>query len=649
MDYDFGGTSPDPYGGGSIHLVCDHCGTSDNYTTDDADDGQFTCRTCSAVHTTQATAADPHDFPATGNISVRRVATQPTPKLGARTPAPYLRTPQAAPVPATAAFDDFTELSEPRDFVSGSGTCGEPEDLAVQVRWRYVRGLQVILQRQLEVLVERHQVGAFVCAVAGIVWVRWVAASRVFDGIWARQVLEDHKAVGRQKCYDDKKPDEMKYEWDDDMSLQRKDRHKLEFAFLRSLRMMLPVYSTLAVCFLACHIAREAILPSDIYRWAMEGNIPYVAAFTEVDRFLGSSFQDCPLDARQLFRPVRVIGAWQLEAAAGSIAQRVALRLPSVNFYAIAQRCLKDLLLPIDRILPHACQIYEWAMPAELWLSSNPARVPTRVCVMAILIVALRLLYNINGQGIWEKICEEGRNPSESHYDANSSTSRKLEASNSEEFGTRELLCAISVAYDKINTSHDYSSDLRSYLKYCKEVVFAGITSSDEQTHLIEIFWDMYKAREDDNIEDHVKSQSHSMADIPITNGVRKHYRDGAFVKASSFSASSGHDAMQMLKSEMQDHGFHYMPPRKPRKSDGYLRYRRRRLSGGFIFVAHADYYLLLRAFAKLAEIDIRIMHISVLKLEKRLACIEERIERSLNTLHNFSTGTVDELRSVSD
>ena len=41
-------------------------------------------------------------------------------------------------------------------------------------------------------------------------------------------------------------------------------------------------------------------------------------------------------------------------------------------------------------------------MPAELWLSSNPGRVPSRVCVMAILIVALRVLYGINGQGIWE-------------------------------------------------------------------------------------------------------------------------------------------------------------------------------------------------------------------------------------------------------
>lgn len=201
MEYNLGGASPDPYsgGGGSIHLVCDHCGTRDNYNADDADDGQFTCRTCSAVHTTQATAADPHDFPATGNISVRRVATQPTPKLGARTPAPYLRTPQAAPLPAAAAFDDFTELSEPRDFAPGSGTWGEPEDLAVRIRWRYVRGLQVILQRQLEVLVERHQVGAVVCAFAGVVWVRWVAASRVFDRTWAHQVLEDHKAAGREK------------------------------------------------------------------------------------------------------------------------------------------------------------------------------------------------------------------------------------------------------------------------------------------------------------------------------------------------------------------------------------------------------------------------------------------------------------------
>uniref|UniRef100_A0A0A9DPV2 Rrn7/TAF1B N-terminal cyclin domain-containing protein n=1 Tax=Arundo donax TaxID=35708 RepID=A0A0A9DPV2_ARUDO len=658
MDYNPGGASPDHNGGscGTIHLVCEYCSTGDDYEPEDAEEGFFTCRQCSAIHTsTQATATDPNDFPVAGNTSVRRVATQPTPASKLRTPAPYL-TPHSAATPAPAyapAFDDFAEPNEPRDFAPGAEAWGEPENLVSRVRWRYVLGLQVILQRQLEVLVEQHRVGALVCGVAGTVWVRWVAASKVFDGMWARKVLAEHEAAERYMRFssgDDKKSDDVKYEWEDDILPQRKERRRVEFAFLRSLRMMLPVYSTLAVCFLAFHIAREAILPSDIYRWAMEGKIPYVAAFTEVDRLLGCSLQvqDCPLDARQLFRPVRVIGAWQLEVAAGSIAQRVGLRLPSVNFYAIAQRCLKDMSLPIDRILPHACRIYEWALPAELWLSSNPARIPTRVCVMAILIVAIRVLYNINGQGIWEKICEGRRNAGGSDPDTKSAPVINPDGSNSEEFGMRELLCTVAAAYDKINDEHDYSSDLRSYLKYCKEVIFTGITFSAEEEHLMEIFCDMYKGREDENPKEQVKSQSQGIEEMTTTNGVNKRYRDGTFVEGSCVFASSGHDAMQMIKSEMQDHGFQYMPPRKPRKSDGYLRYKRRRLTGGFVYVAHADYYMLLRAFAKLAEVDVRIMHTSVLKLERRLSCIEERIDRSLNTLQNLSSKTQDELRPVS-
>ena len=40
------------------------------------------------------------------------------------------------------------------------------------------------------------------------------------------------------------------------------------------------------------------------------------------------------------------------------------------------------------------------------------------------------------------------------------------------------------------------TSDLISILKYYKEVSFTVITSSTEEEHLAEIFWDMYKARE---------------------------------------------------------------------------------------------------------------------------------------------------------
>jgi hypothetical protein len=143
----------------------------------------------------QATAADPHDFPTNGNIYVRRVTTQPTPKLGTRTPASYTRTPQAA-----AAFNDFAEPSEPRDFAPSGSVWGEPKDLAARVRLCYVQGLQVILQWQLEALVEQHRVVALVCAVAGPLWVRWVATSKVCDKTWVRQALVDHEATGREKC-----------------------------------------------------------------------------------------------------------------------------------------------------------------------------------------------------------------------------------------------------------------------------------------------------------------------------------------------------------------------------------------------------------------------------------------------------------------
>ncbi|KAM3317497.1 hypothetical protein ACQJBY_035282 [Aegilops geniculata] len=622
---DEGGASPSHHGGGggSIRLEC-RCGFKDDYSLDDTEDGRFYCGRCYGDLDTQATAVDHADFQTPGNMSFHRVS-QPT-KTPTLRPTQTLTTPSNPP--AAPPFDE--EIDEPLDFVPGADPCGEPEELGTRVRRRYVEGLQVILHQQLQVLVERYRVSALVCGVAGTVWLRWVAASKVFDGMWVRKVLAEDEATRRPKrsaSGGEQTTQEVKCEWANEAS-PRKDRRRVEFIYLRSLRTMLPLYSTLSVCFLACHIAREAVLPTGIYRWAMEGKLPYVAAFTEVDKLLGSPLKHCPLNARQLFRPVRVIGAWQLEAAAGFIAQRIGLQLPSVNFYAIAHRYLDELSLPVERILPHACRIYEWAMPPELWLSSNPARVPTRVCVMAILIVALRVQYNINGQGVWEEICEAARNAGGSDRDADLSPSMKLDGGTSEEFGTRELLWTLVDAYDKIDVAHDYSKDLHSYLRYCKDVVFPGIACSVEEEHLIEIFQDLYKGGEGEN------SKAHT------TNGVNKRGRDGTFVGARCFSASSSSSSsssgIQSIKSEMEDHGFYYMPPRKWPRSYGYLHYRRKTMTGRLICAGHADYYLLLRPFAKLAEVDIRVMHASVLKLERRLGWIEERIGRSLDALQNL-------------
>uniref|UniRef100_J3M659 Rrn7/TAF1B N-terminal cyclin domain-containing protein n=1 Tax=Oryza brachyantha TaxID=4533 RepID=J3M659_ORYBR len=541
-------------------------------------------------------------------------------------------------------MDELGEPSEPRDFAPGADTWGQPDGLAAQVRWRYVRGLQVILQRQLEALVERHRVGSLVAGLAGTIWLRWVAASKVFDEMWAQNVLANAAATESQMptaCEDDHNTLDLKFVL---KTNARKNQCRVEFLFLRSLRTMLPVYSTLAVCFLACHIARETILPTDIYRWVMEAKLPYMAVFTEVDRLLGSSVNHCSLDSRQLFRPTRVIGAWQLEAAAGSIAERIGLLLPSVNFYSIAQRFLKVLSLPIEKILPHACRIYEWAMPAELWLSSNPARVPTRICVMAILIVSLRVLYGINGQGIWESIAQtETADGSDSEGSPPHSLKPDNSSNEHKEFDARELLCTLATSHDKIDVGHDYSKELHSYLKYCKEVIFTGITFSLEEEHIVDIFWDMYKGKEVMILDENAKL---SQEEMRTTNGVNKRCRDGTFADAKCFSAPPRNSALQSIKSEMEENGFCYMPPRKRLFSDGYLHYRRKVLYGSLNYVVHADYYILLRSFAKLAEVDVRILHNGVLKLERRLALIEERIGRSLNTLQNLHGEASDELVS---
>ena len=171
----------------------------------------------------------------------------------------------------------------------------------------------------------------------------------------------------------------------------------------RSLRKRIPLSCSLGVSFLACHIAREAILPTDIVKWSLEGKVPYFAAFVEIEKCIGRPSSACPISSRIMFGPSQALPFQKLESLAAIIAQSIGLDLPPVNFYAIASRYLQKLCLPTEKILPHACRISEWSMPPGLWLSTNELRLPTRVCVMSILIVAIRILYNIHGFGVWEK------------------------------------------------------------------------------------------------------------------------------------------------------------------------------------------------------------------------------------------------------
>ncbi|RWW00276.1 hypothetical protein GW17_00036761 [Ensete ventricosum] len=101
----------------------------------------------------------------------------------------------------------------------------------------------------------------------------------------------------------------------------------------------------------------------------------------------------------------------------------------------------------------------------------------------------------------------------------------------------------------------------------------------------------------------------------------------------NSYLTLSRNSAVERMKLIMEENGFYYLPPRVQKRTDGYLHYKRKRLDGKLICVAHADYYIVLRACAKVAQVDMRMMHLGVLKFERRLAWIEQRIDSSLNTL----------------
>jgi hypothetical protein len=174
----------------------------------------------------------------------------------------------------------------------------------------------------------------------------------------------------------------------------------------RSLKNSIPLVCNVVVSYLACHIAKEAIMPSDMIKWAREGKLLDFSGFVELERKMGHPTIACPISSSYMFRPQRALLVHKLESHASSLAQFIGLQLPPVNFYALAYRCLKKLSLPVEKILPYACRIYEWSISPDLWLSLSKDyfRLPTHVCVVSVLIVAIRILYNINGyNGAWEK------------------------------------------------------------------------------------------------------------------------------------------------------------------------------------------------------------------------------------------------------
>ncbi|EEF39924.1 TATA box-binding protein-associated factor RNA polymerase I subunit B [Ricinus communis] len=602
-------------------------------------------------------------------------------------------------------FDDDEYLDglgpvEPEDF---GGKSLSYEDYYNEVRIRYVMGMQWMIQLQCESLVEKFNVSPLICGVAGNVWLRFLVATGVFKDNWADDViLESESQVQGEP--EDWKP----------RSSHRNEPHnaygqRAVMVWFKYLRKTIPLSSSLAISFLACHVAREAILPTDIVRWSIEGKLPYFAAHVEIEKRFEHSSPACPISSSLMFRPSQAVPAQKLESMAAAFAESIGLHLPPVNFYEIASRYLKNLALPVEKILPHACRIYEWSMPPDLWLSTNELRLPTRVTVMSILIVAIRILYNLNGFGAWERsLSSLNCSPSNSHpasrldsmcrsvmqgdaetgspfYSLDGSAEKFLRNPSHmqmPELDSAELLHHLEVKYNFIADAYEFTKDLPSYLQYCKDVVFAGAGPSHmddlEEEELMEKLWDFYQNEKDSELAKEPRTQSSSrlsnqkrsrnddgsvFVNLSEKEKIKEEWHDSPSADISSHNAdNSSHQsfdnghfsnnsledqnvehkekdsektlegrAIRRLKLDMEENRFCYIPPRVNLKRFDYLHYVRKKDEGAFTYVAHADYYILLRACARVAQVDIRIMHIGVLSFERRLAWLEKRIDYCLH------------------
>ncbi|KAK8548951.1 hypothetical protein V6N12_061852 [Hibiscus sabdariffa] len=446
------------------------------------------------------------------------------------------------------------------------------------------------------------------------------------------------------------------------------------------LRKKIPLSCSLAISFLGCHIAREAVLPTDLIKWSVEGELTYFDAFVEIEKRIGQSLPPFPLSLRSMFRPAHAYSAQQLESLAATVAQCIGLNLPHVNFYGIASRYLKELSIPVEKILPHSCRIYMWVMPPELRLSANYSGLPTRVHVMSVLIVAIRILYDINGLGVWEKSLSSHNLPSRSTEalskdhasspkerdgaengfgshsadDLGTSSTRNPLSDHESKFDAAELLCNLEARYNEIYKAYggvkctrDLSKSMPSYLQFCQDVVFAGsepaVDFFHEEKTLIDKLWNYYQEEKVSQPAEGL-GEPHSSADIQYK--AKKLVRDNEYHSSPSHDGRTSHEdistqrhsdvdnssmtseenenpepsdkvsaetnehrAIRLMKKNMEENRLCYIPPRVKLRRLDYLQYARKRDEGAITYVAHADYYILLRACAMVAEVDMRILH----------------------------------------
>lgn len=86
-------------------------------------------------------------------------------------------------------FDDSVGPTCLTDFGWVGKSAARGVDFSDEIRMKYVMGLQLMIELQCEALVRKFKVSPLICGLAGTVWLRFVASTRVFDDDWADGII----------------------------------------------------------------------------------------------------------------------------------------------------------------------------------------------------------------------------------------------------------------------------------------------------------------------------------------------------------------------------------------------------------------------------------------------------------------------------
>ena len=172
--------------------ICDVCPSDDGFTK--KRDGFFYCVWCNSQAEDIRDAGIDEDG-VYSQYSSRFARARPSrPPAAAAEPASQVKSAMSQHLDRSHLVDntgeDIIEPNEPRDFATSLKDY-TLDDYYTDIRSRYLKGLQLMMQLQSQALVEKFGVSPLIVGLVGPLWFRYLASTKVLADGWAHRAVHD--------------------------------------------------------------------------------------------------------------------------------------------------------------------------------------------------------------------------------------------------------------------------------------------------------------------------------------------------------------------------------------------------------------------------------------------------------------------------